>query len=91
MNDVILDFLRCRCRECQNWRATKSFGNRRERQIVGPEVVSPLTYAMGFIDHEKTDVMDAATARGCGKVMAKGQFANALPRLLGDLLPPAAA
>lgn len=47
--------------------------------------------SVGFIDHEKTDVMDAATARGCGKVMAKGQFANALPRLLGDLLPPAAA
>jgi hypothetical protein len=47
--------------------------------------------SVAFIDHEKTDVMDAATARGCGQVMAKGQFANALPRLLGALVPPPAA
>ena len=47
--------------------------------------------SVGFIDHEKTDVMDAAAARGCGQVMAKGQFANALPRLLAGLLPPPAA
>jgi len=40
---------------------------------------------VGFIDHEKTDVMDAARARGCTDVMAKGQFANALPKLLAGL------
>jgi CheY-like chemotaxis protein len=40
---------------------------------------------VGFIDHEKTDVMDAARARGCSEVMAKGQFANALPKLLAAL------
>ena len=47
---------------------------------------------VGFIDHEKTDVMDAARAKGCSDVMAKGQFANALPKLLasiaGNRLPP---
>jgi hypothetical protein len=50
--------------------------------------------SVGFIDHERTDVMDAARARGCGQVMAKGQFANALPKLLAGVLdppPPAAA
>lgn len=49
---------------------------------------------VGFIDHEKTEVMDAARARGCTQVMAKGQFANALPKLLaglGGTPPPAAA
>jgi hypothetical protein len=49
---------------------------------------------VGFIDHERTDVMEAARARGCKQVMAKGQFANALPRLLASLggtPPPAAA
>ena len=49
---------------------------------------------VGFIDHERTDVMDAARARGCGQVMAKGQCANALPKLLAGVLgtpPPAAA
>jgi hypothetical protein len=38
--------------------------------------------AVGFIDHERVDVMDEARARGITEVMAKGQFANALPRLL---------
>jgi CheY-like chemotaxis protein len=50
--------------------------------------------SVGFIDHERTDVMDAARAKGCGQVMAKGQFANALPKLLQSVLdppPPAAA
>jgi len=42
---------------------------------------------VGFIDHERTDVMDAARAKGCVDVMAKGQFANALPKLLAGLAP----
>ena len=41
--------------------------------------------SVGFIDHEKTDVMDEARALGCGQVMAKGQFATALPKLLAAL------
>jgi CheY-like chemotaxis protein len=40
---------------------------------------------VGFVDHEKVDVMDAARARGCSQVMAKGQFATALPRLLAPV------
>ena len=30
--------------------------------------------------------MDAARAKGCSDVMAKGQFANALPRLLASIV-----
>jgi len=41
--------------------------------------------SVGFIDHEKLDVMDQARERGCGQVMAKGQFANALPRMFAAL------
>ncbi len=41
--------------------------------------------SVGFVDHEKTDVMDEARARGCGQVMAKGQFATALPKLLAAI------
>jgi CheY-like chemotaxis protein len=37
---------------------------------------------VGFVDHERTDVMDEARSRGCTDVMAKGQFANALPKML---------
>ena len=41
--------------------------------------------SVGFVDHEKVEVMDAARSQGCGQVMAKGQFANALPKLLAGL------
>jgi hypothetical protein len=37
---------------------------------------------VGFVDHERTDVMEAARALGCTRVLAKGQFASELPRLL---------
>ena len=40
---------------------------------------------VGFIDHEKTDVMAEAAAKGCTHVMAKGQFASALPKLLSAI------
>jgi hypothetical protein len=36
---------------------------------------------VGFVDHEKVDVMDAARAKGCQRVMTKGQFAKELPTL----------
>ena len=46
---------------------------------------------VGFIDHERTDVLDAARAAGCADVMAKGQFANVLPKLLAAAQNPTAA
>jgi DNA-binding NarL/FixJ family response regulator len=51
---------------------------------------TPQLRIVGFIDHEKTDMMDAARAKGCTEVMAKGQFANALPKLLASIVasPP---
>jgi len=42
---------------------------------------------VGFVDHEKLEVMDAAKAKGCTQVMAKGQFSNRLPAILGELKP----
>jgi hypothetical protein len=48
---------------------------------------SPPVRTIGFIDHERTDVMDAARAAGCQEVLTKGGFAHALPRLLA---PPGA-
>ena len=38
--------------------------------------------SVGFVDHERTDVMDAARALGCRTVLAKGKFASDLPALL---------
>lgn len=37
---------------------------------------------VGFVDHEKVDVMDAARALGCREVLTKGQFSKDLPRLM---------
>jgi len=37
---------------------------------------------VGFVEHERVDVMEAARQAGCQAVMAKGQFANTLPKLL---------
>lgn len=37
---------------------------------------------IGFVDHERVDVMETARALGCTRVLAKGQFATELPRLL---------
>jgi hypothetical protein len=37
---------------------------------------------VGFVDHEKVELMEAARARGCKEVLTKGQFAHSLPRLL---------
>ena len=42
---------------------------------------------VGFVDHELVEVMDAARARGCGRVLTKGQFARDLPALLTSLSP----
>jgi len=37
---------------------------------------------VGFVGHERLDVMETARALGCGQVMAKGEFAAKLPGLL---------
>jgi AmiR/NasT family two-component response regulator len=41
----------------------------------------PVT-TVGFVDHERVDVMETARALGCTRVLAKGEFATELPRLL---------
>lgn len=37
---------------------------------------------VGFVEHERGDVMETARALGCTRVLAKGQFATELPQLL---------
>jgi hypothetical protein len=39
---------------------------------------------VGFVGHERRDVMETAKALGCGRVMAKGEFATKLGQLLRD-------
>ena len=41
--------------------------------------------SVGFIDHERVEVMEEARARGC-RAYAKGKFASELPALIAGLL-----
>jgi len=52
-------------------------------ELLAADPAAAAVPSVGFIDHERIDVMEAAAARGCGQVLAKGKFASALPGLLG--------
>lgn len=43
------------------------------------------TVVIGYVDHTRADVMDAARAAGCDQVLSKGEFARRLPELLQGL------
>jgi hypothetical protein len=65
---------------------------RLDKALAGLDALAgdPLTQGIetvGFVDHELTEVMDQARAKGCKQVMAKGQFSTALPKLLAGLRP----
>jgi DNA-binding NarL/FixJ family response regulator len=42
----------------------------------------PAIVVIGYVGHEKTDIIEAARAAGADEVMAKGEFARRLPELL---------
>ena len=54
---------------------------RRADALAALDAAAPAIKKIGFIDHERTDVMEAARARGC-VALAKGKFSTELPRLL---------
>jgi hypothetical protein len=54
---------------------------RRPDALAALEAAAPAAKKIGFVDHERTDVMEAARARGC-VALAKGKFSSELPRLL---------
>jgi DNA-binding NarL/FixJ family response regulator len=40
---------------------------------------------IGYVDHTREDVMQAARAAGCDQVLSKGEFARRLPELLSSI------
>ena len=40
---------------------------------------------IGYVDHTREDVIEAARAAGCDQVMSKGEFARRLPELLDGI------
>ncbi len=54
---------------------------RRPDALAALDTAAAATAKIGFIDHERVDVIEAARARGC-VALAKGKFSAELPRLL---------
>ena len=59
----------------------------RALELLASDPATAAVPTVGFVGHERTDVMQTARALGCGQVMAKGEFATKL----GGLLRTAAA
>lgn len=56
----------------------------RALELLAADPVTATVRSVGFVDHERTDVMETARALGCGRVLAKGQLAAELPRLVAE-------
>jgi DNA-binding NtrC family response regulator len=54
----------------------------RALELLAADPAAAAVPSVGFVGHEELAVMQEATARGCGQVLAKGQFAAQIPRLL---------
>jgi hypothetical protein len=57
---------------------------RRPDALQALEAAAEGVQRIGFIDHERVDVMEAARALGC-TALAKGKFSTDLPRLLSRI------
>ena len=55
----------------------------RALELLARDPATAALPSVGFVDHERLDVMETASALGCKTVLAKGRFATELPRLLG--------
>ena len=54
----------------------------RALELLAKEPSAAGVQSVGFVGHERLDVMETARALGCGTVLAKGAFASGLPALL---------
>jgi CheY-like chemotaxis protein len=54
----------------------------RALEILAASPATAAIPAVGFVGHERRDVMETAKALGCSQVLAKGEFAGKLAQLL---------
>ena len=54
----------------------------RALELLAADPATAAVPTVGFVGHERTDVMETARALGCGQVLAKGEFATKLGGLL---------
>ena len=48
------------------------------------KAAQPATVVIGYVGHEKTEIIEAARVAGADQVLAKGEFARRLPELLSS-------
>jgi len=58
----------------------------RALELLASDPVTAGIATVGFVGHERTDVIETARALGCGQVMAKGEFAAKLGAILRDAM-----
>jgi CheY-like chemotaxis protein len=58
----------------------------RALEILASDPSTAAIPTVGFVGHERTDVIETAKALGCGRVMAKGEFAGRVGALLREAL-----
>ena len=58
----------------------------RALELIAADPDAKNVSSVGFIDHEKVDLMEQASAKGCKKVLAKGRFTSELPALVAELV-----
>jgi hypothetical protein len=56
----------------------------RALEILASHPGSTSVPTVGFVGHERLDVMETAKALGCARVMAKGEFATKLPAIIRE-------
>jgi CheY-like chemotaxis protein len=54
----------------------------RALEVLAADPATADVPTVGFVGHERRDVMETAKALGCRQVMAKGEFATRLPALV---------
>src|SRR5215212_1760864 len=84
-DDVVLNFLRGRCCECQYRWPSQTFCNRAKREIVRPEIVSPLAHAMSFVDDEQTHFASEQSLEEIPILESLGCQIEKLALFVGDL------
>src|SRR5258705_13963828 len=56
----------------------------RALELLAADPATAAIPTVGFVGHERTDVIETAKALGCGRVMAKGEFAGRVSGLLRE-------
>jgi len=87
LNHVAPDRRRGRGRDCDRWGLSEQRAGFRDLQIVRTEIMSPLTYAMGFVHRQQGDIEPLGPGpKPVGREPLRGQIKQVVPTVL-DVRP----